>query len=721
VDEMTRTPLYQNYNFSISGGSDKTTYFGSLGFSGSQGIIEKSGMDRYTGRFNINHDLFDWLKVGYHVNHSTRDQDPNLVNIGGTSWWNSAIYLNPILRARSEVNDLWYSGQKFNSPRAILDNNISNNKLVNTTHSFNLEFKPTDNLLFKSQLSYYLYNRWQYRHQPSTLPAKNEGEGAYNSRSELNSVTYFSENTVTYNKTIEEKHKFDVMVGYTARAFNSENMSISGNGYQVDGLIWNNMGAIEDKENLSVSSYKEKNTQMSILGRVNYNYDRKYYLTATFRTDGASNFAKNKKFGHFPSAAFKWTISNEDFFEDNKSVNEIALRLSAGRTGNSAIPNYRSLNDMGFSTGGYLFNSGQPLAAYPTRLASPNLTWENTDLYNIAFDLSFFNNRLKVVAEAYTSFTKDLLLNVQTPIHTGYGSKLINEGKTSNKGVELLIDGYIIDKRDFMWNSTFSISHNTQMVEDVGTNRSITAYSSYGNNPYMVYGYVKGKPLNALWGFKYAGIWKSIEEVERNRITKAYVSSSNAMYDVGNPRYLDTNNDGIFNEQDLVYLGNSDPWIYGGLQNNFTYKNWSLGIFFHYSLGGKIYNLSEQWLGSGSNTTNQYRYMLNSWHPVRNPDSDTPRAGTNETVLSDRNVYDASYLRFKNLSLGYNFDLRERTNNVIKNLYLSVNAENLFVLKDYNGFDPDVSTSSGNSTLRRVDLGAYPKQRTLVFSVQIQY
>lgn len=720
MDEITRTSMYQNYNVSLSGGSEKTTYFGSFGYNETEGIIKKSGLKRYSGRFNVNHQLFDWLKLGYSVNYTYRDQDKNVTDIGGTSWWQAAIYLSPLIKKDSEFNDLWYSGQTFDSPLHKLAYNKKGSKTHNTTHSLFAEINPTEHIMFRTQASYYHYNYSDYEHQSGKMPTRRkDGRGAYNNRKDGNTRTILSENTLTYKNTFNTVHNFDAMIGFTAQSYVKESLWVNGNGYPIDGLLWNNMGSISSKDNLTVGSNKERNIVSSYLARINYNYDQRYYFTATFRADGASNFAKNKKYGYFPSGAFKWTASNEEFLKDIKNIDEIALRLTAGRTGNSGIPNNRSQDSMGFTTGGYLFGGSQPLGMYPSRLASPNLTWETTDTYNLALDLSFFNSRLNITAEGYLMYTKDLLLDVQTPTHTGYSSKLVNIGKTSNKGIELFIDSRNIVTEDFSWSTTLNLSHNKQMVRDIGTNDFVVAYNSFGNNPYMVYGYVKGYPLNALWGFKFAGTWKSQEEIERNKVTKAYVSPT--YYREGRPKYLDLDHNGVFNDQDLAYLGNSDPWLHGGLQNNFRYKNWNLSIFFNYSLGGKIYNLSERFLGNGSPFTNQYRYMLDAWHPVRNPNSDIPYAGTDEGVMSDRNVYDASYLRLKNVTLSYNFDLRKKTKNIIKDLRLSVSADNLFVLKDYNGFDPDVSTNSEGSTLRRVDLGAYPKQRTIVFSLQLQY
>lgn len=582
-------------------------------------------------------------------------------------------------------------------------------------------------LKLRSQNSYYSFQRHTYRYYPGSLPAKNEGEGGQAYRAEFHEFSLSSENTLSYKLETKSGHNIDALAGFTAYRYKSDNFTLSGQGYMDDDVLWNNMNAVTDKDTYSAATGLTKRTKMSLLARFNYNYKQRYYLTVTGRYDGSSNFAANNKWGFFPSVALKWNAAKENFLKDVRWIDELSLRLSAGRTGNDAISAYRSLAAMSSTTSGYLFDGMQPGAYYRSRLASPNLTWEKTDLYNAALDLAFFNNRLMITAEGYISKTRDLLLTVQTASATGYTSRYANIGKTSNKGVELSIESRNIVRPKFSWTTNLTIAHNKQNVDDIGSEDFVTALSSPGNNPYMMYGYVKGYPLNALWGFKYGGTWKSVEEFERNSVTNTYVSAlainsdaASRKASLGMPRYYDINNDGSLNNDDLVYQGNADPDLYGGLQNNFRFGRLNVGIYFTYSLGGKIYNYSELYM-AGSSMSNQYRYMLEAWHPVRNPQSNLPRAGAVDAhVPSDLMIYDASYIRLKNITVGYTFDLSKRSK-FIRDITLNLSAENLHIWKKYNGFDPDVSTDSSDSALRRVDLGAYPKPRTIVFSIQLRY
>ena len=727
IDEITRTAPYQNYSLSISGRSKKSSYYASLGYNDSQGIIDNSGLQRITGRLNLDHQLFKWLKVGYRGSYTWRDNAQNLAEIGGTAYYRAAMYLSPHIDPQENYNPLWGNGQRINTPRATIDQNTYSIERTSLNHTAYLEVALAKGLKLRSQNSYYSFQRHTYRYYPGSLPAKNEGEGGQAYRAEFHEFSLSSENTLSYKLETKSGHNIDALAGFTAYRYKSDNFTLSGQGYMDDDVLWNNMNAVTDKETYSAATGLTKRTKMSLLARFNYNYKQRYYLTVTGRYDGSSNFAANNKWGFFPSVALKWNAAKENFLKDVRWIDELSLRLSAGRTGNDAISAYRSLAAMSSTTSGYLFDGMQPGAYYRSRLASPNLTWEKTDLYNAALDLAFFNNRLMITAEGYISKTRDLLLTVQTASATGYTSRYANIGKTSNKGVELSIESRNIVRPKFSWTTNLTIAHNKQNVDDIGSEDFVTALSSPGNNPYMMYGYVKGYPLNALWGFKYGGTWKSVEEFERNSVTNTYVSAlainsdaASRKASLGMPRYYDINNDGSLNNDDLVYQGNADPDLYGGLQNNFRFGRLNVGIYFTYSLGGKIYNYSELYM-AGSSMSNQYRYMLEAWHPVRNPQSNLPRAGAVDAhVPSDLMIYDASYIRLKNITVGYTFDLSKRSK-FIRDITLNLSAENLHIWKKYNGFDPDVSTDSSDSALRRVDLGAYPKPRTIVFSIQLRY
>ena len=599
IKEITRTAIYSNYALSLSGTNEKASYYSSFSYNDTQGIIDDSGQKRFTGRINLERQLFKWLKVGYTGSYTWRHNDQNKATIGGTNWWSGAQYLSPLLKPTDTYNPLYYNGQKINTPRALIDQNTHYLERHSSNHNFSLKLEPIKNFTINSTFSYYLYQRHTYRYYPGTLPMKSENEGGEAYRADWDENSFSWETTAGY-KFEKNGHALDVLGGFSAYRFVSHDFNLSGKGYMDDAIMWNNMNAVLDKETYSAGTAYSKKTKMSVYARLNYNWKSRYYLTVTGRYDGASNFAANNKWAFFPSAAVKWNLANENFLKDCDWIDDLSIRVSAGLTGNDAISTYRSLAVLSSTTGGYLFDGSQPVAFYRSRLDSPDLTWEKTAAYNVAIDWSMFKGRLNITAEAYKSKTTDLLMSLAVAAQTGYTSRWTNIGSTSNKGIELSIESQNIVRPNFHWTTTLTMSHNDQMVDDIGSEDFISAYDSPGNNSYMMYGYVKGYPLNSLWGFKYGGTWKNADERKENEITKTYVSVSNTD---GGARYYDVNHDGVMSREDLIYQGNADPYLYGGLQNTFYIHGFKLGVYFAYSLGGKIYNYSEIYMAGSSSRT----------------------------------------------------------------------------------------------------------------------
>ena len=724
IDAVTRTAFTTTGNVSVSGKGNQTSYFTSLAYNKTEGVVNGSGFFRMTGRFNISHDFTKWLSASLKANYTFAKENPNKANIGGTNMYTGVVYLAPYIGAYDEVNPLYENGTKINTPVVAIDQIEYLKTRQNASISGELTLKPIKGLVIKSQNTYTPHHVHVFKYSPSTLPNRYDGQGGLANRTEYNADQLMSENTATYKTKFGKDHSFDAMLGFSASTKTVQQMIVAANGIIDDGLKWNNLNAISSKEGYTVNSSNERIVRESLYTRINYNYSNRYYLTFTARGDGSSNFAANNKWGFFPSGAFKWNIGNEKFMRDFRWIDNLALRLSLGKTGNEAISAYRSLGVYSSSTSGAVFEGSQGTGFYPSRVPNPDLTWEKTTMFNMGVDFSVLKDRISLTLDAYYSRTNDLLLTLKTIQSTGFENRFTNLGQTSNRGVEITIASRNIVKTNFGWSTEFTLSHNNQMVDNVGHEEYVSAMDSGG---YMMYGYKKGYPLNALWGFQYEGVFHSIDEIRKNEITRSYVSQTSISKEnpnyytlLGRAKYADVDKDGVLSNDDLIYLGSADPVVYGGIQNTFMFDNLSVGVYFAYSLGGKIYNYSELYM-SGSYYTNQYRYMLDAWHPVRNPDSDLPRAGIGTShVPSSLQVHDASYLRLKTLSVSYNFDFKKYRKMMIKGLSVGLTGENLFLLTSYNGFDPDVSTSSETSTVRRADVGAYPRARQIVFNLQIK-
>ncbi len=708
VRTMSRTAFYQDYNLSMSGRSKVVKIDSNIGYNNTEGIVIGSGFRRWTGRVLVEARPLKWLQLGARMYYANRISDITTASITGTST-TAAIYLSPLLG----IEDTWNSygsevasgGSAFNNPY-IVANNITNRKYmanVNMMPYLHLYLGPYTEVL--SKFSYVQQDDKRFYYSPSSLPvAQRYLTGGTAVAETYRSRMAISETTATYKRTLARNHNIDLLGGFTFENRTVDYTYTRGSGYMDDNVTAKNMGSLLDPRNYSINDYETIRTRVSVLARANYNYKKKYYITLTARADGASNFASSRKWGFFPAAAFRWNI--------NKNV---SLRASAGRSGNDAISTYLSIPTLTAARTNWLFGDYQPISYYNTRLANSNLTWETTDSYNFGVNASFLRERIQIEADTYHSRTKDLLLAQKINRDTGYDTWFNNVGSTVNTGIEGSITTRNIVKKNFGWSTTITVSHNVQKVEDVGQDGLVGTFYNPRNTTQPLYGYKKGYPVNSLWGYQYAGVWHSQEEIDRNKITHTYVSDSNPS--LGGTRFADINNDGILDQNDLIFQGSSDPVIYGGIQNVFNWKNLTFKAYFAYSLGGKIYNIWEFWNGSGSRAYNKYRFMLDSWHPVRNPDSDIPRAGYEDFVGSDRMIYDASWFRLKELSVNYRIKLPAKFK-WVKSAVIGLSAENIFLLKNYIGFDPDVSTESG---ARRIDNASYPRPRTFVFNINLTY
>lgn len=717
-DAITRLGTWQDYSVAVSGKDSKLDYYASVGYTRDVGIVKGSDSDRFTARLNIGYRFAKWLKLSYRLQFALNRQNPNKVNIGGTNLKNGAIYLSPLIGERDIYNPIYENGAFIDTPVMLIENSENTIKKYDRNHTLLFDFTISKEFKAQARVTYATYQRHDYKWWSSNLATRQDGMGSKAERYESDNERIAFEGTVTWAKNLRGGHHLDAMVGgKISTLLGSNQMRLTADGLVSDYLKWDNMNGVINKENYTATTYHESRVSESAFARFNYNYRERYYLTVTGRVDGASNFADNQKWGFFPSMALKWNILNEPFARGLKSVDEAAIRFSLGVSGNDSISNFASLQMYNSTTGGYLFDGTQPAAYSLGRVGNPDLTWEKTASGNLGLDLALLSNRIKLTVDGYISSTWDLLLNVKTSHVTGFDSRLQNLGRTSNKGVEVSLETRNIATRDFSWTTTLTLSHNKQMVDDIGNEEYVPVLSSYGNNSYMMYGYKSGYPLNALWGFIYAGPWHSVEEREANKVTKEYASV--IAQGNGVAKYVDVNHDGMISMEDLTYLGTSDPILFGGFQNVFIYKDWKLTLYLSYSLGGKIYNYSEAFMAGGQ-YTNQYRYMLDAWHPVRNPDGWYPRSSTDDAFVPNTlMIHDASYLRLKTVSLARTFNFKK--SKVIQGMTISLTGENLWLWTKYNGFDPDVSTSGTSSTLRRVDMGAYPRSRKVILGASFRF
>jgi len=726
IKELTQVSVYQNYFLSCNGKVDKTDYSASFGYSNTPGTVICTGARKFTGNLNLSSNITKKLKFGINVSFSNINRDRPTISITGTST-SAAIYLSPMINITEEWNKYGDSestgGMPFNNPYIVAHNSVNKSNAMNLMMAPTLTYKFNPRFNAKLRFAYTLNNTDTGTYSPSSLPvAKANETGGTASRSDKKTQKALGEFTLNYKKK-KNDNVYEGLLGFTVENQTIDYQYYKGVGYTDDALTFYNMGGLMDPSNLTANTYKYEKLKLSVLGRFNYNYKRRYYLTLTMRADGASNFAENKKWGFFPAAAFRWSIMNENWFSRATWLNDLSLRFSAGRSGNDALNPYLSLATLQSAASSWIFGDVKQLTYTPSKLQNSNLTWETTDSYDLGFNFSGWNSRVTLELDAYLSYTRDLLLNMRNSQTTGYNTYYANAGVTRNIGQEFTLTTRNIAKRNFDWTTVLTISHNDQIVVDVGSENSVVpTYTNPRNSTQYMYGYKKGYPVNALWGYQYEGVWHNAEEIERNKVTHAYVSQIKAGSQgsgIGHPKYVDVNHDGLLDLEDMVYLGNADPILYGGFQNSFSIaKHLKLGIYFSYSIGGKIYNITELYAASGVQSYNKYRFMSGAWMPD-NPDSNLPKAGFDDVQASSKSVYDASYFRLKTVDISYDIPLKKEVKKVIKGgITVGVSADNLFLLKNYPGFDPDVNTSS---SVYRLDNGSYPRSRTCVVNLQIKF
>ncbi|MBS1662825.1 MAG: TonB-dependent receptor [Bacteroidetes bacterium] len=727
IDDVTRNAPFSSYDVSISGGEGGDhgySYYLSGNYLNQQGIILNTDFKRYQGRLNFTKKISAKADFGVTLNVTHSNTNAASINFGSNSnWLSSFVFLPPTMPVRkpdgtyATFNPDWYlGGGNIDNPVAILDKETNVTPANNVLGNFYIQYEVAPGLKLKSTLGINFINSRNSWYVPSDMPTKilNNQMTGNTSSTQNNTSSLINENTVTYSKNFGVHH-LELLAGESYQTKKVDGLSGSGSGITNDITQWNNLGVI-DQALRGISSDYNENTIISYLGRVNYDYQKRYYLTFTARRDGASNFAADKKWGFFPSGAFKWRVSNESFFKDSKVNNilsDMSFRVSYGLSGNQGIGNYASLASLTANSSAYLFGQTPVLGYTQGNIANNDLTWETTAQLDAGLDFELFNGRLNFTADYYRMNSKNLLVTVQIPSQTGYGSRLVNLGKSLTDGFDFSLSGDVIRSRNFKWNVIVNVSTNHQKVTDIGplTKVLLDPGIGYGvTSSYME----KGVPLGANYGLDYAGVWKSQAEITAEQALPAgkrnFVSASN-QYLPGHPKYVDPNHDGVLNVNDYHYLAPANPTVFGGFGSTLTYKRVTLDFFFQFNMGNKMYNAMEFFAGTGTYLTNQFRYILNRWTPT-NPNSNIPAVESRDNIASTRLLHDASLLRLKSLMLSYNLKglLPKK---VFKDMQVFVSGTNLFLLTKYNGFDPEVNSGGQSSTVIAVDNGNYPNSRTV--------
>ena len=706
LNALFRTAPMQNYTLSYSGGNDRNTYYVSGGVLDQQGIVINTSYRRYTVQFNNESKVRSWLKFGNNVTLSHDVKKQGSYNIRNAM---AALPTQPIYN-----EDGTYSGPGSPAEHYGDIRNPIGEATINTqqTNGYNIlgnvfaEIELFKKIVFKT-LGGIDFKFWddtnfapKYDWKPIANPESSLSQTSYKS------LTYLWDNILTYNDTFNEKHHLNIMVGSSAQnnVYNYMNAGIKGFINDVNNQLNNGL------DNLSVGGSKNEWAILSFMGRANYNYADKYLLTTTIRRDGSSRFSKENRWGTFPSFSAAWRLSEEAFYKKNKWVNDIKIRAGYGETGNQdGIDNYAYYNLL--HTGRYVFNGTAVQTLYPLVMPNPDVKWEVVQQYNVGIDLALINQRINLTLDAYIKNTSDMLVPMSVPITTGYSDTnppYINAGKLRNKGIELTLSTQNL-KGPVEWNTDLNASYNRNKV--VSMNNGVPLFVGNDINMVKVQVDAEGHPVNSFYGYVTNGIFQNEDEV------KNYAVQNPVRTAPGDVKFRDLDNSGVINDNDRTYIGNPSPlWIFS-MNNSLAYKGFDMQIFLQGIVGNDIFNANRIWQEGMSVIQNQTVKVLDRW-TGEGTSNTVPRAiysDPNQNArLSNRFIEDGSYLRLKNLTLGYTVPGALTKKACLETVRLYFSCQNLATFTKYSGFDPEVD-------VRGVDLSTYPVTRTLSFGVNVKF
>lgn len=711
---ISRVAPIQNYTLSASGGKDTYHYFLSGNYINQDGVIINSGFKRYQVRANLDKNVKENVKITAAFNIGRAETKNSTVSLGGQDYGSSALAYSP-------AATIYNADGSFNSKKPndnqVYDNPVAQGTLpLNQTTTTNIignlgaEWTLIKGLTLKSTFGAELNFVKNNIYNPSTLPtrtnANSGGSAQVNTRDIL---TWQNENTLSYDKQIGQDHHISAVGGVTFQTSSNEYLNAQGDRYATDLYQYNNLGATA-QSTFGIGSDYSKYSIFSLLARINYAYKDKYLVTLTARQDQSSRFAENNKSALFPAVALAWKASNESFIKDLNVFDNLKLRGSFGYNGNQGIDPYKSLASLS-NQSGYLIGGQKILGYVGDRIANPNLKWETTRQLDLGLEAGILKGRVNIEIDYYDKRTKDLLLDQQLPLQTGFVSRLTNIGMVGNKGIEILINTVNITTKDFQWETNFNVSRNKSKVLDLGGVDRFSVKNIYFGGNSSISQLQVGQPVGTFWGATYYGTQKTAQ-------VPAGAVNPNSTPRLGDPLYVDKNGDGKFGDEDFGVIGDSSPKFYGGIGNNFTYKQFSLNIYLQGSYGNKVMNVGDAFYNTGDPLTNQFATIADRWTPS-NPTSDVPRVNSRNYIPSSRWVYNGSFLRLKSINLGYTFTGAQLHAHWINKLNIYATATNLFLITKYPYYDPETSADGTNSVLRGFDNTNYPQNRTFAFGINL--
>ncbi len=721
LKEATQHKLSQNHQVGFSGGNDNTTYAISLGYRDDNGLLKTSYLKRYSGRFSFDSQIKKWMKVGGTLSYT--NQEENIVD-QSDAVPRQIVEDFPFLPVRyadgTFANNRDYPNAEgsFSSVHRLMGTRY----ILNTQTSLGSLYTNINlakGLEMRTVLGYNVLTQGNNQSVTRTLNIGGAGNASASNRRE----SFWSlENYLTYNKRIRDIHSITGLLGISWQETNffSEGASISG--FSSDYFLYNNLGA--GSTSPGYSSNRSRFAFNSYFGRVNYGYKDKYLLTVTGRIDGSSRFGANNKYSLFPSAALAWKVSEEDFLKNNTVISNLKLRTSYGLTGNSEIGSYSSLSTLssGYSA---IINGAKVGGTGINRLANPDLRWEKTAQYDAGVELGLFKNRITLEGDVYYRKTTDMLLDAPVPRTSGYATIKKNIGSMENKGLELGLNTVNIQGKSFSWNTTFNISMNRNKVLSLATPSDIFGIGGPNfTNPTNIIRI--GEAAGSFWGLVRLGTWS---EAERAEAAKFVSYRNNLTILPGDIKYLDVNGDHIINDADRMIIGNGSPKAWGAFLNTFRYRRLDFTVELQYSYGNDVLDMTSHSSEDRVSLANSYATVLNAWTPQNQNTYIAEIRDTRAGYVTNVDTYwvkDGSFIRGRNVLLGYNFSPAITRRIKLDRLRVYASAQNLFLIhhKELRG-DPETTPTGGyagdanNVFSQGMFWHSYPKSTTYMVGLNV--
>ncbi len=719
--ESSQTKLSQNHQLGFNGGSERTQYSFSLGYRDDQGLIKTSYLKRYAGRFTIDDQIKKWLKVGGTLAYN--NQIERLADI------NDAVARQivedfPFLPVKyqdgtyANNRDFPFAEGTFSSVHRLMGRQFMLNTQT-TTGSMYSNITIAKGLEMKTVFGANIMTQENNQSTTRTLAIGDQGTASASNQKQ----TFWSlENFLTYNKTFNKIHSFTGLLGVSWQQTDFFNIGASVRGFATDYFGFNNLGAGATLP--AVGSGASSFAFNSYFGRINYSLSNKYLFTFTGRADGSSRFGDNSKFAFFPSGAFAWKISEEEFMSKNTVISNLKLRTSYGLTGNSEIPSYSSLSLLS-SNYATIYNDSRVSGTGLSRLANPDLKWEKTAQADVGLEIGLFNNRVNIEADFYYRKTTDMLLDAPVPQTSGYATIRRNVGSMENKGLELAVNTVNINTAKLRWNTNFNISFNQNKVLSLATPSDI--FNVGGPNFTNPTNIIRiGEPVGSFWGLTRLGVWS---EAERDQAAK-FTSYRNGLTILpGDIKYLDVNGDNAITDADRSIIGNGSPKFWGALTNTWKYGNFDLTLELQYAYGNDVMMMNLHASEDRQALANSYKSVLNAWTPQNQntmiAEIRDTRAGY-VTNVDSWWIKDGSFLRGRNLLLGYTFPGSVTDKLKLSRLRVYASAQNFFLaVTDKIIGDPEVTPTNqgdGNSAFSQGMMWHnYPKPTTYMMGLQLAF